>query len=86
MSGCREPGSRREGGVIGHVTSSTDFQMPYTFGVELMGDRATIRDDLLLWNDAPIDRAALQASCPFPDVTLHDHGRPPARRPSVSRR
>ena len=67
------PAARATEGVIGHVTSSTDFQMPYTFGVELMGDRATIRDDLLLWNDAPIDRAALQAACPFPDVTLHDH-------------
>lgn len=68
----RGPGAH-PGGIIGHVTSSTDFQMPYTFGVELMGDRATIRDDLLLWNDVPLDRAALQAACPFPDVTLHDH-------------
>ncbi len=69
----QDPGRRRSGGIIGHVTSSTDFQMPYAFGVELMGDRATIRDDLLLWNDVPLDRAALQAACPFPDVTLHDH-------------
>jgi len=69
----REPGRRGDTRAIGHVTSSTDFQMPYTFGVELMGDRATVRDDLLLWNDAPIDRAALQAACPIPGVTLHEH-------------
>jgi hypothetical protein len=50
--------------------------MPYTFGVELMGDRATVRDDLLFWNDTPIDRAVLQAACPIPGVTLHDHRMP----------
>lgn len=69
----REPGARGDTRAIGHVTSSTDFQMPYTFGVELMGERATVRDDLLLWNDTPLDRAALQAACPFTDVTLRDH-------------
>jgi predicted dehydrogenase len=78
----REPGPRGDTRAIGHVTSSTDFQMPYTFGVELMGDRATLRDDLLLWSDAPIDRAALQASCPLPDVTLHDH-RTPTGAPAI---
>jgi predicted dehydrogenase len=67
----RGPRDRGEG-IIGHVTSSTDFQMPYAFGVELMGERATIRDDLLLWNDEPLDREALQASCPVPGVTLRD--------------
>jgi predicted dehydrogenase len=72
----REPGRRGEARVIGHVTSSTDFQMPYTFGVELMGDRATVRDDLLLWNDAPLDRAALQAACPVSGVTLRDDRTP----------
>jgi len=35
---------RFEGGAIGHVTSTTDFQMPYAFGVEVMGDFASIRD------------------------------------------
>ena len=40
---------------LGHVTSSTDFMMPYTFLVELMGDRATLRQDLLQWLDTPID-------------------------------
>jgi predicted dehydrogenase len=72
----REPGRRGDARAIGHVTSSTDFQMPYTFGVELMGDRATVRDDLLFWNDTPIDRAVLQAACPIPGVTLHDHRMP----------
>lgn len=56
--------------VLGHVTSSTDFQMPYTFGVELMGERATVRDDLILWNDQPLDLAALEAAYPFDDVRL----------------
>jgi len=77
-----EPGGRGDAGILGHVTSSTDFQMPYTFGVELMGDRATIRDNLLLWNDAPLDRAALQATCPFPDVALHDD-RTPTGAPAI---
>jgi len=67
-----KPGGRANGGVIGHITSSTDFQMPYTFGVELMGERATIRDDLLLWNDVPLDGAALQSACPVPGVSLRD--------------
>lgn len=68
------PGRKGTAGadVLGHVTSSTDFQMPYTFGVELMGDRATVRDDLLLWNDEPVDPAALQQACPFGDVRLHE--------------
>lgn len=72
----REPGSRGASRVLGHVTSSTDFQMPYAFGVELMGDRATLRDDLLLWNESPIDRAKLQAACPFPDVVLSESRTP----------
>jgi predicted dehydrogenase len=72
----REPGARGEARVIGHVTSSTDFQMPYTFGVELMGDRATVRDDLLLWNDTPLDCAALCAACPVPGVALREDRTP----------
>jgi predicted dehydrogenase len=59
-----------EGGALGHVTSSTDFMMPYTFEVELMGDRATLRQDLLLWNDTPIDLEELVAANPFADVTF----------------
>ena len=35
------------GSALGHVTSSTDFMLPYTFLVELMGDRAILRQDLL---------------------------------------
>ena len=33
--------ARLDGGALGHVTSSTDFMLPYNFLVELMGDRAT---------------------------------------------
>ncbi|MGH8186136.1 MAG: Gfo/Idh/MocA family protein, partial [Steroidobacteraceae bacterium] len=40
-----------EGQALGHVTSSTDFKMPYAFGVELMGDRATLRQDHIQWPD-----------------------------------
>ena len=40
-----------EGSALGHVSSSTDFMLPYTFVVELMGDRATLRQDLLQWLD-----------------------------------
>jgi predicted dehydrogenase len=77
-----EPGRRGEARVIGHVTSSTDFRMPYTFGVELMGDHATVRDDFLLWSEAPLDRAALQAACPVPGVTLRDD-RTPTGAPAI---
>lgn len=59
-----------EGGALGHVTSSTDFMMPYAFQVELMGDRATLRQDLLLWKDTPLDLDELSAANPFPEVTL----------------
>ncbi len=67
-------GTRRErrgkAGVLGQVVSSTDFMMPYTFGVELMGDRATLRDDLILWNETPVDPDALRDACPFSDVAF----------------
>lgn len=59
-----------EGGALGHVTSSTDFMLPYTFGVELMGDKATLRDTLIAWKDLPVDLDELRAANPFPDVTL----------------
>jgi predicted dehydrogenase len=61
-----------EGNAIGHVTSSTDFMLPYTFGVELMGDKATLRDALIAWTEAPVSLEELRAANPFPDVTLHD--------------
>jgi predicted dehydrogenase len=54
--------------VLAQLVSSTDFQMPYTFGVEMMGDKATLRDDLILWNDTPVDLDALRRACPFSDV------------------
>jgi len=58
------------GSALGHVSSSTDFMLPYTFGVELMGDRATLRQELLQWLDTPLDFDALAAANPFPDVRL----------------
>jgi predicted dehydrogenase len=61
---------RLAGGALGHVTSSTDFMLPYNFLVELMGDRATLRQDLLQWLDAPVDVDALAAANPFADVRL----------------
>jgi predicted dehydrogenase len=59
-----------EGGALGHVTSSTDFKMPYMFGVELMGDRATLRHDLIQWLDSRIECDVLAAANPVPGVTL----------------
>jgi len=56
--------------ALGHVTSSTDFMLPYTFVVELMGDRATLRQDLLQSLDTPLDVDGLIAANPFPDVRL----------------
>jgi predicted dehydrogenase len=58
--------------VLAQLTSSTDLQLPYTFGVEMMGSRASLRDDLLLWQDTPVDLAALRRACPFPDVSFHE--------------
>ena len=66
-------GSERGGPPLGQLTSSTDFHMPYAFGVELMGDRATLRDDLLLWHDSPVDLDALRRACPWKDVDFHEH-------------
>lgn len=72
-----------DGSALGQVTSSTDFMMPYSFLVDLMGDRATLRQNLLQWLEAPIDRRALAAANPFPDVGLEDaaddSGRPAIR-------
>src|SRR5438128_4306113 len=72
-----------EGSALGHVTSSTDFMLPYMFVVELMGERATLRQDLLQWLDTPIDLERLAAANPFPDVrlaaTTDSAGRPAIR-------
>jgi predicted dehydrogenase len=65
-----EANVKLEKGAIGHVTSSTDFMLPYTFGVELMGDRATLRDTLIAWKDEPVDLEELREANPFPDVKL----------------
>jgi len=59
-----------EGSALGHVTSSTDFMLPYTFLVELMGSRATLRQDLIQWLDTPVDIEKLVAANPFADVQL----------------
>ena len=71
------------GSALGHVSSSTDFMMPYTFLVELMGDRATLRQELVQSLDTPLDFAALSAANPFPNVRLHsvvdNAGRPAIR-------
>ena len=61
---------------LAQVVSSTDFQMPYHFGVEMMGDQATLRDDSILWNDAPLDLAALRKACPYDDVELREDKTP----------
>ena len=71
-----------EGGGLGHVTSSTDFMMPYTFQVELMGDKATMRQDLLQWEKTPLDLASLSAANPFKDVTL-EAGTDAVGRPAI---
>jgi predicted dehydrogenase len=71
-----------EGGALGHVTSSTDFMLPYTFGVELMGDKATLRDTLIAWKDEPVDLEGLRAANPFPDVKLHE-GRYGSESPAI---
>ena len=71
-----------EGGALGHVTSSTDFMMPYNFQIELMGDKATLRQDLLQWEKTPLDLDALKAANPFPDVHL-EAGTDASGRPGI---
>lgn len=56
--------------ALGQVVSSTDFMTPYAFGVELMGDRATLRDTLITWHDEPVDLARLARENPVDGVTL----------------
>lgn len=68
--------------VLAQVLSSTDFQMPYAFDVEMMGDRATLRGDLLLWNEDPIDPDALGRSCPVQGVSFMD-ARTPTGAPAI---
>jgi predicted dehydrogenase len=71
-----------EGGALGHVTSSTDFMMPYTFLLELMGDKATMRQELLQWEKSPLDLDELRGANPFPEVTL-EPGADAAGRPGI---
>jgi predicted dehydrogenase len=58
--------------VLGQIVSSTDFQMPYALGVEMMGDRATLRDDVILWNESAIDLDELRHACPIAGVTFSE--------------
>ena len=62
--------------VLAQIVSSTDFQLPYTFGVEMMGDRASLRDDLVLWHDRPLDAGAMRRACPFPEIRFADASTP----------
>ena len=71
-----------DGGALGHVTSSTDFMLPYHFLLELMGDRATLRQDLLQWEKTPLDLDALKAANPFPEVRL-EPGADAVGRPGI---
>jgi predicted dehydrogenase len=76
--------ARLDGGALGHVTSSTDFMLPYTFSVELMGDRATLRQDLVQsLEPGSLDLEALRAANPIREVTLEPgsdtNGRPAIR-------
>ena len=72
-----------EADALGHVTSSTDFMMPYSFSVELMGDRATLRQDLIQWLDEPITIDELMAANPVAAVrfepAVDGSGRPAIR-------
>ena len=72
-----------QGQALGHVTSSTDFMMPYAFELELMGDRATLRQDLLQSLETPLDLEELTAANPYADVGLEPGtdllGRPAVR-------
>lgn len=68
--------------ALGHVTSSTDFMLPYNFIIELMGDKATLRQDLLQSLEGPLDLAALRSANPFPEVTLVE-GQDELGRPGI---
>ncbi len=56
--------------ALGQVVSSTDFMTPYAFGVELMGDRATLRDGVITWHDDPVDLRRLAHENPVDGVGL----------------
>jgi predicted dehydrogenase len=62
--------AKLEKGALGNVTSSTDFKLPYHFEVELMGDRATLRQDLIQTLEGSLDIEELRHANPIPDVSL----------------
>jgi predicted dehydrogenase len=74
----RRAGRASKDAPLGQIVSSTDFQMPYTFGVEMMGDRATLAQDLILWNDAAVDIEALRRDCPVEGVAFEEAETPSA--------
>lgn len=66
---------RAQSGLLAHVTSSTDFAMPYQFSVEVMGDKMCVRNDAITWLDAAVDLHDLASGAP-PGMGLewsHDH-------------
>jgi predicted dehydrogenase len=78
----RAPARRSGAATLGQIVSSTDFQMPYAFGIEMMGDRATLAQDLILWNDAPVDIEALGRDCPVEGVAF-EPGETPTGAPAI---
>ena len=63
--------ARLEGGALGHVTSSTDFMLPYNFQRRADGrPRDAAAGPAPVGSTAPLDIEALAAANPFPDVTL----------------
>jgi predicted dehydrogenase len=62
--------AKLKGGALGHVTSSTDFMLPYNFEVELMGDEATLRQNLIQTLKGAPDLRDLQAANPIAGVSL----------------
>jgi predicted dehydrogenase len=73
--------------ALGHVTSSTDFKMPYAFVVELMGDRASLRHQTIQWLDDPVSLDELNSSNPVDGVQFYaaddESGRPSIRLRTV---
>jgi predicted dehydrogenase len=63
-----------EGGVIGKVSANFDCVMPYTFPVEIFGDRGTVKDNRIWSHKFPGQKGWVEipAICPdSTDVTHH---------------
>ena len=70
------------GKIYDHRVFGKRTMLPYTFQIEMMGDRATLRQDLLQSIGDPLDLDALRKANPYPDVTL-ESGTDGAGRPGV---